>query len=175
MLQVVVPAEVPSYSEMERLSTGASVAVTGVIVESPGKGQRFEVKASEVRKKATYCTRGAMFFSHTPVCFVLCLSTPLRWLRRTPCRTLSYTLMLCLCARESDGRGGGGFFQCAVRYALIDRLMDHIFFFSTKGLRWLVFSEEKVWLVFWCGIFFFRGVGVGAGAGALQYSKCRVS
>lgn len=56
VLQVVVPSDVPSYSEMERLSTGASVAVTGVIVESPGKGQRFEVKATEVRKKATYCT-----------------------------------------------------------------------------------------------------------------------
>lgn len=39
----------PSYPEVERLSTGASVSVKGVIVESPGKGQRFEVKAEEVQ------------------------------------------------------------------------------------------------------------------------------
>eukprot|EP00904_Undaria_pinnatifida_P013792 jgi/Undpi1/9543/HiC_scaffold_27.g11999.m1 len=47
-VQVVVPADVPTYTEVERLSTGASVAVKGIIVESPGKGQRFEVKAEEV-------------------------------------------------------------------------------------------------------------------------------
>lgn len=45
----MVPADVPTYTEVERLSTGASVAVKGIIVESPGKGQRFEVKAEEVR------------------------------------------------------------------------------------------------------------------------------
>ncbi|CAN0138091.1 unnamed protein product [Ascophyllum nodosum] len=48
-VQVVIPSEVPTYSAVDRLSTGASVAVEGVIVESPGKGQRFEVKAQEVR------------------------------------------------------------------------------------------------------------------------------
>eukprot|EP00752_Nemacystus_decipiens_P002287 g2165.t1 len=47
-VQVVIPSEVPTYSEVERLSTGASVSVTGVVVESPGKGQRFEIKAQEV-------------------------------------------------------------------------------------------------------------------------------
>ncbi|CAM9912230.1 unnamed protein product [Pylaiella littoralis] len=47
-VQVVIPSDVPTYSEVERLSTGASVSVTGVVVESPGKGQRFEVKAEEV-------------------------------------------------------------------------------------------------------------------------------
>ncbi|CAM9444785.1 unnamed protein product [Scytosiphon promiscuus] len=47
-VQVVIPADVPTYSEVERLSTGASVSVTGAVVESPGKGQRFEVKAQEV-------------------------------------------------------------------------------------------------------------------------------
>ncbi|CAN0474362.1 unnamed protein product, partial [Hapterophycus canaliculatus] len=48
LLKVVIPADVPTYSEVERLSTGASVSVTGAVVESPGKGQRFEVKAQEV-------------------------------------------------------------------------------------------------------------------------------
>ncbi|CAM9444764.1 unnamed protein product [Ectocarpus sp. 13 AM-2016] len=47
-VQVVIPQDVPTYSAVERLTTGASVSVTGVVVESPGKGQRFEVKAQEV-------------------------------------------------------------------------------------------------------------------------------
>ncbi|CAM9674875.1 unnamed protein product [Discosporangium mesarthrocarpum] len=48
-LQVVVGSDVATYPEVERLSTGASVAVRGEVVESPGKNQRFEVKASEVK------------------------------------------------------------------------------------------------------------------------------
>ncbi|KAG5186527.1 Asparaginyl-tRNA synthetase [Tribonema minus] len=47
-LQVVAGAELPSYGEVDRVSTGASVAVRGVIQESPGQGQRFELKASEI-------------------------------------------------------------------------------------------------------------------------------
>ncbi|CAM9611511.1 unnamed protein product [Chrysoparadoxa australica] len=48
-LQVIVNNDLPSYGEIERVSTGASVSVTGVIAESPGKGQRFEVKATELK------------------------------------------------------------------------------------------------------------------------------
>jgi asparaginyl-tRNA synthetase len=47
-LQVVAGAELPSYSEVDRITTGASVAVTGIIQESPGQGQRFELKATQV-------------------------------------------------------------------------------------------------------------------------------
>jgi aspartyl/asparaginyl-tRNA synthetase len=47
-LQVVAGAELPSYSEVDRITTGASVAVTGTIQESPGQGQRFELKATQV-------------------------------------------------------------------------------------------------------------------------------
>ncbi len=48
-LQVVVNPAVPGYAEtMKRISTGASVAVTGTLVESPAKGQRIEVKAESL-------------------------------------------------------------------------------------------------------------------------------
>lgn len=48
-LQVVCDAALPNYeSEIVRLGTGASVRIRGRLVDSPGKGQRFEVQAAEV-------------------------------------------------------------------------------------------------------------------------------
>ncbi|MCY7320261.1 MAG: asparagine--tRNA ligase [Phormidesmis sp. CAN_BIN36] len=48
-LQVVMSAELPDYEAIvKRLSTGASVEVSGVLVPSLGKGQRIEVKADSV-------------------------------------------------------------------------------------------------------------------------------
>ncbi|MBE9079367.1 asparagine--tRNA ligase [Romeria aff. gracilis LEGE 07310] len=47
-LQVVVDGTLPDYeAKIKRLSTGASVEVSGTLVESPGKGQRVELKASD--------------------------------------------------------------------------------------------------------------------------------
>src|SRR5690606_17259648 len=41
-----VPAEVPHYDErIKEATNGASVAITGRLVESPGKGQRVELQA----------------------------------------------------------------------------------------------------------------------------------
>ncbi len=49
-LQVVINQEVPEYeASLKRISTGASVEVSGVLVPSPGKGQRIELKASTVK------------------------------------------------------------------------------------------------------------------------------
>lgn len=49
-LQVVINQDVPDYEEtLKRLSTGASVEVTGVLVPSPGKGQRIELKANTAK------------------------------------------------------------------------------------------------------------------------------
>jgi asparaginyl-tRNA synthetase len=46
-LQVVVGTEVTGYAEaIKRINTGASVEVTGTLVESPAKGQRIELKAN---------------------------------------------------------------------------------------------------------------------------------
>jgi len=49
-LQVVAPADLPNYeAEVLRLTAGCSVEVDGQLVESKGKGQSVELKASEVR------------------------------------------------------------------------------------------------------------------------------
>ncbi|MBT7161178.1 MAG: asparagine--tRNA ligase [Victivallales bacterium] len=49
-LQVVADADLPNYQdEIQHLFPGASIRVTGDVVASPGKGQKVEVKASEVR------------------------------------------------------------------------------------------------------------------------------
>jgi len=48
-LQVVVHQNLPDYQPLVRqLNTGASVQVTGVVVASPGKGQRIELRAEAV-------------------------------------------------------------------------------------------------------------------------------
>ncbi|HIK26530.1 MAG: asparagine--tRNA ligase [Oscillatoriaceae bacterium SKW80] len=49
-LQVVLNPDLPDYTDiLKRLNTGASVEVSGVLVESPAKGQRIELKASAVK------------------------------------------------------------------------------------------------------------------------------
>ncbi|MBW8190136.1 asparagine--tRNA ligase [Neiella marina] len=48
-VQAVVPNDLSNYeSEVTKLTTGCSVAVTGKVVESPGKGQSFELNATDV-------------------------------------------------------------------------------------------------------------------------------
>jgi len=48
-IQAIVPSELDNYeSDVLKLTTGCSVKVTGILVESPGKGQAFEIQATEV-------------------------------------------------------------------------------------------------------------------------------
>ncbi|BAZ45257.1 asparaginyl-tRNA synthetase [Chondrocystis sp. NIES-4102] len=48
-LQAVLDANIPNYEELlKQLTTGASVAITGQLVESPGKGQNLELKAESL-------------------------------------------------------------------------------------------------------------------------------
>jgi asparaginyl-tRNA synthetase len=48
-LQVVVDPDLPNFeSEVRHLRTGCAVVVSGSLVESPGKGQRFELRAGRV-------------------------------------------------------------------------------------------------------------------------------
>ncbi len=48
-IQVVMDAHLPNYGEaIAALNTGASVAVSGVLTPSPGKGQAIEIKATAV-------------------------------------------------------------------------------------------------------------------------------
>ncbi|MBI5273337.1 MAG: asparagine--tRNA ligase [Chlamydiia bacterium] len=49
-LQVIVDASLPSYASLlPELSTGASLTVSGTLVESPGKNQALELKAASLR------------------------------------------------------------------------------------------------------------------------------
>ena len=48
-LQVVIGEDSPAYSVASSLTTGCSVAVVGHVVESQGKGQRYEIQAQEVQ------------------------------------------------------------------------------------------------------------------------------
>ncbi|MGB9623608.1 MAG: asparagine--tRNA ligase [Phycisphaerae bacterium] len=48
-IQIVVDESVPNYSsEVLPLTTGAAIGVVGMLVDSPGKGQKFEIRAKEV-------------------------------------------------------------------------------------------------------------------------------
>lgn len=48
-LQVIADASIPSYDQVQALTTGAAVEVVGTVVKSQGKGQSFELLASEVQ------------------------------------------------------------------------------------------------------------------------------
>src|SRR5687767_5125753 len=49
-IQVVAPGELSNYqSDVIKISTGCSVIVTGKLVKSQGKGQAFEIQATEVK------------------------------------------------------------------------------------------------------------------------------
>jgi len=48
-IQVVVPGTLDNYeSQLSHVTTGSSVRVRGVLVDSPGQGQKYEVQASDV-------------------------------------------------------------------------------------------------------------------------------
>ncbi len=47
-LQVVVDESNPSHAQAAGLTTGCSVSVTGVLVESPGQGQKYEIQATSL-------------------------------------------------------------------------------------------------------------------------------
>ena len=44
-LQIIVEPDTEGFAELERVATGTALAVEGELVESPGKGQRWELKA----------------------------------------------------------------------------------------------------------------------------------
>ena len=47
-IQVIIDGAVPSYPVLQDVTTGAAVAVQGALVESPGKGQQWEVQARDI-------------------------------------------------------------------------------------------------------------------------------
>jgi len=53
-VQVVVDADVPGYAEtIKQVTTGSSIAVTGIVQDSPGKGQRVEIHAKTLKLLGT--------------------------------------------------------------------------------------------------------------------------
>ena len=47
-IQVIVDSNLDNYADVVKLSTGAAISVTGKLVESPGKGQKWEIQAITV-------------------------------------------------------------------------------------------------------------------------------
>lgn len=47
-VQCIVDEGTPAHARLEGVNTGAAVAVSGALVESPGKGQKWEVRAEEM-------------------------------------------------------------------------------------------------------------------------------
>ncbi|MDH3789246.1 MAG: asparagine--tRNA ligase [Xanthomonadales bacterium] len=49
-IQVVAPGELPNYAdEVQKLTTGCAVECTGTLVESGGRGQKYEIQGTEVK------------------------------------------------------------------------------------------------------------------------------
>ena len=47
-LQIVADEGLPGYEIVESLTTGCSVSILGTLVESPGKGQKYEIQATSI-------------------------------------------------------------------------------------------------------------------------------
>mmetsp|Transcript_37573 Transcript_37573/g.49512 ORF Transcript_37573/g.49512 Transcript_37573/m.49512 type:complete len:539 (+) Transcript_37573:88-1704(+) len=47
-LQAIAKAEIESYDQVSKMTTGCAVSITGKVAESPGKGQKFEIQADKV-------------------------------------------------------------------------------------------------------------------------------
>jgi asparaginyl-tRNA synthetase len=48
-LQVIAANDLDNYPDIEKITTGSAVCVTGTLVESPGKGQKWEIQADSVQ------------------------------------------------------------------------------------------------------------------------------
>lgn len=48
-IQIIVDASNPAYEILGEVNTGAAIEVTGALVPSPGKGQKWEVRAGDMR------------------------------------------------------------------------------------------------------------------------------
>jgi asparaginyl-tRNA synthetase len=48
-IQVIADEGIPGWDAIDKVTTGASIAVEGSLVESPGKGQKWEVRAAGIK------------------------------------------------------------------------------------------------------------------------------
>lgn len=47
-IQCIADIGIPGYEDVAKMTTGAAVGITGKLVESPGKGQKWEIHATEI-------------------------------------------------------------------------------------------------------------------------------
>src|SRR5205823_14087950 len=47
-LQIIARNTLPNYADVQRLATGASIIVSGALVDSQGKGQKWELVADKI-------------------------------------------------------------------------------------------------------------------------------
>ncbi|MDM8542165.1 asparagine--tRNA ligase [Desulfococcaceae bacterium HSG9] len=47
-IQVIADSDLNNYEAVKKITTGSAVAVTGSLIESPGRGQKWEIKAQNV-------------------------------------------------------------------------------------------------------------------------------
>ena len=47
-IQCIADTGIPGYEDVTKMSTGSAVGITGKLVESPGKGQQWEIHATEI-------------------------------------------------------------------------------------------------------------------------------
>jgi asparaginyl-tRNA synthetase len=47
-IQIIVDASLDSYEQIKNITTGSAVSINGKLVESPGKGQRWEIQATSI-------------------------------------------------------------------------------------------------------------------------------
>jgi asparaginyl-tRNA synthetase len=47
-IQIIAPSSLPNYDEIQRLTTGSAVSISGSLVPSQGKGQSWEITANQI-------------------------------------------------------------------------------------------------------------------------------
>ena len=47
-IQVIANNDLANYDQVQKLTTGSALCVTGELVESPGKGQKWEIQANDI-------------------------------------------------------------------------------------------------------------------------------
>jgi len=47
-IQIIVDASLDDYEQIKNITTGSAVSINGNLVESPGKGQRWEIQATSI-------------------------------------------------------------------------------------------------------------------------------
>ena len=47
-IQIIAPSSLPNYDEIQRLTTGSAVGISGSLVQSQGKGQSWEITATRI-------------------------------------------------------------------------------------------------------------------------------